>query len=113
MSRTTTDVEIWKLYEMKARIVQAVAHPLRLAIVEFLKDGQQCVCDIAEHVGAQRPNVSRHLNVMLQAGVLEHRKDGLRMLYSLRTPCILNFLECVTNVLREHYEANAAALAKL
>jgi ArsR family transcriptional regulator len=113
MSRAAMDAQTWKLYEMKARIVQAAAHPLRLAIIEFLQDGEQCVCDIAEHVGARRPNVSRHLGLMLRAGVLEHRKDGLRMLYSLRTPCILNFLECVTNVLREHYEASAAVLEKL
>ena len=113
MSDPTMDTETWQLYQLKARIVQAVAHPLRLAIVEFLRDGEQCVCDIAAHVGAGRPNVSRHLGVMLRAGVLEQRKEGLRMLYSLQTPCIVNFLSCVTTVLREQCEANAAVLGRL
>jgi len=107
------DDEAKKLYELKADIFQAVAHPIRLAVVEFLSQGEQCVCDITEHVGAKRSNVSRHLALMLKAGVLESRKDGLRVLYSLKTPCILNFLSCVSDVLREQLEANRALLQRL
>jgi len=102
-----------KLYELKAEILQAIAHPIRLAVVDFLKDGEQCVCDIARHVGAGRSNVSRHLAVMLRAGVLECRKDGLRVMYSLKTPCVLNFLSCVSGVLREQMESTKALLRKL
>ncbi|NQT18267.1 MAG: winged helix-turn-helix transcriptional regulator [Planctomycetes bacterium] len=102
-----------KLYELKAEVFRAVAHPLRLAVIDFLKDGEQCVCDIARHIGAQRSNVSRHLAVMLKAGVVEHRKDGLRMIYSLKAPCILNFLSCVTDLLRRRMEQNRAALKGL
>jgi ArsR family transcriptional regulator len=102
-----------KLYEMKAEVIQAAGHPIRLAIIDFLKDGEQCVCDIAAHVGAQRSNVSRHLAVMLNAGIVDCRKDGLKMIYSLKTPCILNFLSCVTEVLRDRVEANSAVLRKL
>jgi len=107
------DDETLELYRRKARIAGAVAHPIRMAIVDFLKDGEQCVCDIAEYVGAQRPNVSRHLAVMRNVGVLAHRKDGLKMLYSLRTPCIVDFMSCVTAALREQFEADAAVLKKL
>ena len=95
------DAEIKRLYRLKADVIAATGHPIRLAIVDFLKDGEQCVCDIAEHVDAQRSNVSRHLGVLLKAGVVEQRKDGLRMMYSLKTPCILNFMKCVEGVLRE------------
>ncbi len=101
------------LYERKAAVLTAAGHPIRLAIIEFLKDGEQCVCDIAEHVAAERSNVSRHLAVLLRAGIVEHRKDGLRMLYSLKTPCVLNFLECVTNVLREQAHENKVILKNL
>jgi len=102
-----------KLYEMKAAVIQAAGHPIRLAIIDFLEDGEQCVCDIAVHVGAQRSNVSRHLAVMLKAGIVDCRKDGLKMMYSLKTPCILNFLSCVTDVLRDQVKANTAVLRKL
>ena len=107
------DGESKKLYEMKAEIIQAAAHPIRLAIIDFLGQGEQCVCDIAEHVDSQRSNVSRHLAVMLKAGIVECRKDGLKMIYSLRTNCIISFLGCVESVLRERMENNVAVLAKL
>jgi len=102
-----------KLYQMKAEVIQAAGHPIRLAVIDFLKDGEQCVCDIAAHVGAQRSNVSRHLSVMLKAGIVDCRKDGLKVIYSLKTPCILNFLACVTDVLRDQVRANSAVLRRL
>ena len=74
-----------RLYELEAEVLAAAGHPIRLAIVEFLTGGEECVCDIAAHVGAERSNVSRHLAVLLRAGICEHRKDGLRMMYSLKT----------------------------
>jgi len=107
------DSKTRKFYELKAEIIHAVAHPIRLAIIEFLSQGEQCVCDIVDHVGARRSNVSRHLSVMLKAGVVDCRKDGLKVIYSLQTPCILNFLSCVNQVLRERMESNAALLKKL
>lgn len=105
--------ETKKLYEMKARIIQAVAHPIRLAIVDFLGEGEHCVHDIAGHIGAQRSNVSRHLAVMLRCGIVQSRKDGLRVMYSLKTPCILNFFSCVSEVLREKIEGDSAVLGRL
>jgi len=56
-----------------AEVVQALAHPIRIAIADLLKDGEQCVCDIADSIGAERSNVSRDLSVMLKAGVLRTR----------------------------------------
>ena len=96
------DREAQKLYKLKADVIAAAGHPIRLAVIDFLKDGEQCVCDIAGFVGAKRSNVSRHLGVLLKAGVVSQRKDGLKMMYALRTPCVLNFMKCVEGVLREN-----------
>ena len=101
------------LFEKQAEIAKAVAHPLRIAVVDFLKNGERCVCDIAEHVGSERSNVSRHLAVMVNAGLLSCRKDGLKVFYALRTPCILEFLNCVTQVLRNQAADNKRLLASL
>jgi len=98
------------LFEKQAEIAKAIAHPLRLAIVDFLKDGEQCVCDIAEDVGAERSNVSRHLSVMVNAGVLEYRKEGLKVIYRLKCVCILDFFSCVTGVIRQQAEENKKLL---
>jgi ArsR family transcriptional regulator len=102
-----------EIYELKAEVLKALAHPIRLAVADLLRDGEQCVCDIAEHVGAERSNVSRHLAVMVNAGVLESHKEGLKVLYSLRTPCVLNFLSCATDVVREQIEQKRGLLARL
>lgn len=99
-----------RLYQLKAEIIQAVAHPIRLAVIEFLGRREECVCDIVDHVDAQRSNVSRHLAVMLKAGVLESRKEGLKVFYRIKTPCILGFLGCVDKALRERVKAEAALL---
>ena len=107
------DAETKRLYEMKAEVIAAAGHPIRLAVIDFLASGEQCVCDIAARVGAERSNVSRHLSVLLKAGIVGHRKDGLRMMYSLKTPCILAFAECVAGVLRERAREVAAVLRKV
>jgi DNA-binding transcriptional ArsR family regulator len=106
------DRETSVLYQRKAEIIKAVGHPLRVAVVDFLKDGEKCVCEIAEHIGSERSNVSRHLAVMLKAGVLRSRKDGLMVFYELRTPCILNFLNCATQALKHNVNEDVQVFAK-
>jgi len=102
-----------ELLELKAIVLQAISHPLRLAILDVLRRGEQCVCDIARRVGAKRSNVSRHLSVMANAGVLSYRKEGLMVYYRLCCPCILEALECVTRVLREQGDRRRTLLRKL
>ena len=101
------------LFQKQAEIAKAIAHPLRVAIVDFLKDGEQCVCDIAERIGSERSNVSRHLSVMVNAGVLEYRKEGLKVIYELKTPCMLEFFSCVTSVLKQQAKKNEKLLKSL
>ena len=99
-----------RAFVAQARLLQALAHPLRLAVVDLLEGGERCVCEIAQHVGSERSNVSRHLALMQRAGVLDSRKDGLMVLYRLRTPCVLNLLTCATRTLRRNVAAEARAL---
>ncbi|MGA2916053.1 MAG: metalloregulator ArsR/SmtB family transcription factor [Sedimentisphaerales bacterium] len=89
------------VYDRQAEVLKALAHPLRIAILDYLKDGEQCVCDIAKYVGSERSNVSRHLAVMVSCGVLESRKEGLNVIYRLKARCILDFLECATTCLKQ------------
>ena len=107
------DADAKRLYKAKADVIAAAGNPIRLAIIDFLKDGEQCVCDIADHVDGQRSNVSRHLGVLLKAGVVGQYKDGLKMMYSLKTPCILNFMKCVEGVLRARAKDAAVLLNAL
>lgn len=101
----------WQRYELQARVIAALAHPIRVAIADLLKDGEVCVCAIAERIGVERSNTSRHLALMLKAGVLKTRKDGLQVFYSLRTPCVLNFLNCATRTIQQNIKEQTQALA--
>ena len=101
------------LFERQAEIAKAVAHPLRIAVIDFLKDGEKCVCDIAEHIDSERSNVSKHLMLMVRAGVLSYRKDGLKVFYTLKTPCVADFLSCVVRVLKQQAKDNEKLLAAM
>ncbi len=98
------------LLEKQASVLKAISHPVRIAIAESLKDGEQCVCDIAEFVGSERSNVSKHLSIMVNAGILEYRKEGLKVIYKLRCPCVLDFLSCVTEVLKKQVKEDRKLL---
>jgi len=101
------------LFEKQAQVARALAHPLRIAVLDYLRNGEQCVCDIAEHVGAERSNVSRHLAVMVRAGILEARKEGLKVIYWLKTPCILDFFSCIGGVLKRQAKDSEKLLRAL
>ncbi len=107
------DADRKRMYKLMAQVIAAAGHEIRLAILYYLKDGERCVCDIADHVEANRSNVSRHLAVMLNAGLVSQHKDGLKMMYSLRTPCILNITNCVTDILKERTQETSEILGSL
>ena len=101
------------IYDKQAEILKSLAHPLRIAVLDYLKDGEQCVCDIAKYVGSERSNVSRHLAIMVSCGVLESRKEGLKVIYSLKTRCILDFFKCITTCLKQQAKDNEKLLKAL
>jgi ArsR family transcriptional regulator len=98
------------LYEKQAEIAKSIAHPLRMAILDFLNKGDQCVCDIAKYIGSERSNVSRHLAVMVNAGILEYRKEGLKVIYSLKCKCVTDFFACAIKVLKQQAKENEKLL---
>ena len=88
------------MYEARARIVKALAHPARLMIVDELARQPMCVCDIRELVGSDLSTVSKHLSVLKNAGIVWDEKRGSQVFYSLRCPCAVNFFTCAEKVLK-------------
>ena len=64
----------------EVEIYKALVDPTRLKILEFIKDGEKCICEIIPHTGKSQPNVSQHLKVMKYAGIINERKDGTRIM---------------------------------
>lgn len=69
--------------EAASELLKAFAHPLRLAIVLEVQDGERCVHDLVESLGVAQPLVSQHLRVLRTAGVLAGRRRGREIAYSI------------------------------
>lgn len=98
------------LYEAKAKVLKALAHPTRLWIAEQLSAGEMCVCEFVDQVDADFSTVSKHLSVLKQAGIVKDDKRGKQVYYMLRVPCVLNFMDCVQEVIKQNAKEQAALL---
>ena len=91
-----------KDYEERAEVLNSLAHPSRLLIVDELSRGERCVCELTELVGADISTVSKHLSLLKDAGIVDCDKRGLKVFYRLRVPCGLNFFSCIEAVRAEN-----------
>ena len=87
--------------EEKAKVLKALAHPTRLYIAEELANGEKCVCYFVDNVGVDFSTISKHLNVLKKAGIVEDDKRGQQVFYRLKVPCLLRFMDCVEAVIRK------------
>ena len=102
-----------RYYEKTADILKALAQPTRLKIVDLLRDGERCVCEIFPALEQEQPNVSKHLNMMKKVGILECRKDGLRIMYRLKNPDVLEILRHAGTILGQELEEDQRALGRV
>jgi len=84
-----------KIAEHAAEVLKAVAHPVRLQIVELLETGEMCVGDIVEALGGKQAITSQQLNMMKDKGVLKCRRDGSNVYYRIASKNIIKLLHCV------------------
>lgn len=83
--------------KIKARIFKALSDPVRLEILDFLKDGEKCVCEIAPYVGIAQPLVSRHLAILKRCGLVKCRKERNRRIYSVTNPEIFKLIDMIND----------------
>jgi DNA-binding transcriptional ArsR family regulator len=88
----------------KAKIFRALSDPIRLKILEFLRDGEKCVCEIIPHVAIIQPVVSRHLKILKDSGIVRDKKDGTRRLYSITDQRIFQIIDDITPQLADTYK---------
>lgn len=96
------------LFEARAEVVKALAHPTRLFMVDELSRGDLCVSDLRERIGADLSTVSKHLTILKNAGIVSLEKRGTQVFYRLRVPCVTHFFKCIEAVLRANAEEKAA-----
>ena len=84
-----------KVAEQVAEVLKAMAHPVRLQIVELLEAKEMCVGDIVEALGGKQAVTSQQLNMMKDKGVLECRRDGTKVFYRIENKNVIKLLHCV------------------
>ena len=94
-------------------ICQVLADPKRLRLIDALRDdAERSVGDLADVLGASYPNVSQHLNVMRDAGLVSSRRDGATIYYRLAYPQITQACDIVSDILRAQI-TDVSALSRL
>ncbi len=103
-----TDRQIYKLH---ASICHTLANPKRLEIIDRLRNSELSVTELAGALEISQANLSQHLALMRQRGIVTTRREGLNVFYKLSNPKIIQACDLMRQVLLEHLES-AAELAR-
>ena len=98
--------------EIRAKVVKAMAHPVRLMVIEFLKNGEHSFSEVFDLFKLDKSTVSKHLLVLKEAGIITSRKEGTDMIYKLEVPCVIDFFSCVTAVIESNVKKQQVCLCK-
>ena len=88
-----------KIYELHAEVCKALANPLRIEVIDLLQKGELCFSDILEEIGGLKSNLSQHLSVMVNSGILMARKDSRCNYYSLSSSKVAKACSLMREVL--------------
>lgn len=81
--------------EGQVKILKALAHPIRLKITKKLSYGELCVCKLNEDVDFSQSNLSQHLRILKEAGILNSRKEGMWTYYSIANNKVLELISMI------------------
>lgn len=91
--------------ELKAEVLKAMAQPTRLKILECLRGGEKCICEIAPAIHAEQANVSRHISLMLKSGLVTTRKQGVRVTVKVSDPRVFEIMDTIGSILKDQMKA--------
>ena len=95
------------------RSLKAMAHPMRIVIVDALKDRERCVRDLTSLGSINQSNVSRHLATLKRAGIVSDRRVKNQVIYKLEAPEVLDFLSPAVSVARSELKRRAEKVKDL
>lgn len=80
--------------ELTAHMFRALANPMRIFLLDKLRERPWCVCELAAEAGIGKSVASKHLSMLKEAGLVESRKVGTENQYSLAAPCVIELASC-------------------
>jgi len=84
--------------DLRMKILSALSDPVRLELLEFLANGERCVCEILPAFQRSQSTISKHLNILYEAGILERKIDGKRTVYLLKDPQVFDIIRLVDSL---------------
>ncbi|SEO53528.1 metalloregulator ArsR/SmtB family transcription factor [Paenibacillus sp. OV219] len=91
-----------ELQQFKAEFFKALAHPMRIRILEVLSEGERTVNEIQTIIGSEGSSVSQQLAILRNKNVVYGLKDGTTVIYSLRDPLVKELLAVAKNIFDNH-----------
>ena len=91
------DLEL-QAYDLQVQIYKVLTHPVRLAILEILRDGEHCVCHMEAYLGLRQAYISQQLSVLREAGLVQDRRDGWNIFYRVADTRIYEILNAVRRI---------------
>lgn len=83
------------------RLLSAISQENRIKILKFLGKNEKCVCKIYPALGLEQSNLSKHLRILTDAGVLEFRKQGNSIFYKIKDPKILDIIKLAEKIVSD------------
>jgi ArsR family transcriptional regulator len=102
-----------KVLELKAEVLKALAQPTRLKILEFLRNGERCICEIVPAINGEQSNISRHISMMQKSHLVTTRKDGVRVMVNVKDPKIFEILDRVGAILKNQMKEQEKLLNQI
>ena len=101
------------IYKTQAQLFKALMHPTRLAILEELRGGEQCVCHMEAMFGLRQAYISQHLMVLRDAGLVTDRRDGWNIYYQVSKPEIFQVIDAMNIITNktdhQHFMARSSS----
>ncbi len=101
------------IYQVKADFFKTLAHPARIRVLELLRDGERSVGELIPEVGLEASHLSQQLGILRRANVLQARKEGSTVRYSVTDPRIFELLEVAKAILTNTLTETRQLLAEL
>lgn len=95
------------VYECQANLLRAIAHPMRLQILQTLSQEPACVCDLMLIINRRQPYVSQQLMVLRDAGLVVSAREGVSMFYRLAHPELKTLLDALQPICQQHRTSQA------
>jgi len=101
------------VYQVKAEFFRILGHPVRVRILELLRDGERTVSDLQSELQMDSSGTSQHRGVLRKQGIVEGRREGTSVHYRVRDPRVFQLLEVARQILNSNLAESQAILGEL